>query len=76
MTCQLITDLVDLGIALLSKHLIAALISTRAPVLHIHCKCDGRMTDSSVPMQQQRRVGLMFCALLYCLCSAHSEGSL
>ncbi len=76
MTCQLTTHLVDLGIALLSKHLIAALITTRAPLLHIHRTCDTCMSDSNVPMQQQRGVELMFHALLYCLCSAHTEGSL
>ncbi len=76
MTCQLTNHLVDLGIALLSKHLIAALISTRAPLLHIHCTCDTCMADSNVPIQQQRAVRFMFYALLYCLCSAHSEESL
>lgn len=76
MTCQLTTHLVDLGIALLSKHLIAALITTRAPLLHIHRTCDTSMSDSNVPMQQQRAVGFMFYASLYCLYSAHSEGSL
>ena len=33
----LATDLVDLSIALLSKHLIAALIAARTPVLHQMC---------------------------------------